>query len=113
MKKVEIRVRCWVDIGGVKHFGPGPAELLERIHDSGSIAKAAKAMGMSYKKAWDLVEKMNHRGQKPYVISHKGGKAGGGAVLTAEGKKVLGAFQKLTGKIEAIVDKEVDLLKWV
>jgi molybdate transport system regulatory protein len=49
--KIEIRVRCWIDINGEKFFGPGRAELLELIGDTGSIAKAAKSMGMSYKKA--------------------------------------------------------------
>jgi molybdate transport system regulatory protein len=113
MKKKEIRVRCWVDIGGVKHFGPGPAELLERIEETGSISKAAKEMGMSYKKAWDIIERMNARGQSPYVVTSKGGTEGGGTVLTPTGKKVLKSFNKLNNKIKAVVKKETELLKWV
>ena len=113
MKTKQIRVRCWVDIGGVKHFGPGPAELLELIEETGSISQAAKSMGMSYKKAWDMIEKMNARGQKPYVLARKGGPDGGGAMLTSTGKKVLDSFNKLNNKIEAVIDREVDLLKWV
>jgi molybdate transport system regulatory protein len=113
MKKKEIRVRCWVDIGGVKHFGPGPAELLELIEESGSISKAAKKMGMSYKKAWDLVEKINARGQSPYVITRKGGKEGGGTEVTPTGKKVIASFRKLNNKIQTIVKKETELLKWI
>jgi molybdate transport system regulatory protein len=113
MKKKEIRVRCWVDIGGVKHFGPGPAELLELIDESGSISKAAKTMGMSYKKAWDMIEKMNARGQSPYVIARKGGKEGGGTALTPTGKKIVESFRKLNNKIQAIVEKETELLKWI
>ncbi len=113
MKKKEIRVRCWVEIGGAKHFGPGPAELLELIEETGSISKAAKAMGMSYKKAWDIIERMNSRGQSPYVIRCKGGTEGGGTVLTPRGKKVLEAFNKLNTKIKAVVEKETTILKWV
>ncbi len=113
MKKKQIRVRCWVDIGGVKHFGPGPAELFELIDESGSISKAAKAMGISYKKAWALIEKMNTRGQKPYVIARQGGKKGGGTELTAVGKKVMESFKKLNSKIQSVVERETELLKWV
>ena len=51
-KSIRIRVRCWVEVDGVKFFGPGPADLLQRIIDFGSITKAAKSMGMSYKKPW-------------------------------------------------------------
>ena len=113
MKKKEIRARCWVEIGGVKHFGPGPAELLGLIEETGSISKAAKAMHMSYKKAWDIIERLNDRGQKPYVIAHKGGKEGGGAEITATGKKVAASFKKLNTKIQAMVQKEKELLKWI
>ena len=78
MKKKDIRVRCWVDIDGVKFFGPGRAELLELVEESGSISQAAKSMGMSYKKAWAMIDEMNTLGQKPYVITQKGGQKGGG-----------------------------------
>jgi molybdate transport system regulatory protein len=111
MKKKEIRVRCWITIEGEKHFGPGPAELLERIDESGSISKAATEMGMSYKKAWDMVEKMNAQGSQPYVTARKGGKKGGGTEVTAAGKKVLVSYQKLKKRIEEVVHKETELLK--
>lgn len=111
MKEKEIRVRCWVTIDGLKHFGPGPAELLEHIQASGSISKAAEAMGMSYKKAWDMVENMNARGSKPYVIAHKGGSKGGGTDLTEKGKNVLESYRKLMNRINEVVQKETELLK--
>ncbi len=113
MKKKEIRVRCWVDIDGVKHFGKGRAELLALIQETGSIAKASKKMGMSYKKAWDMVEQMNERGQKPYVITHKGGNKGGGTEVTETGKNVLASYQKLINSINKIVEKDTELLKWI
>jgi molybdate transport system regulatory protein len=112
MKK-EIRVKCWIDINGSKFFGPGPAELLQLIGETGSISKAAKSMGMSYKKAWDLVDHLNSKGQKPYVLSHKGGQKGGGAELTPTGKKVVTAYNSLTQKIQTVVTKDKQLLKLI
>jgi molybdate transport system regulatory protein len=111
MRKKQIRIRCWVDIDGVKFFGPGPAQLLELIEETGSISKAAKKMKMSYKKAWDIVDHLNAFGRKPYVLSHKGGKKGGGAELTSAGRKVLSTYNGLTEKINAVVSKDHSLLK--
>lgn len=112
MKK-EIRVRCWIDIDGAKFFGPGPAELLQSIAETGSISKAAKSMGMSYKKAWDIVDRLNTRGQQPFVISHKGGEKGGGAELTESGAKVLEAYGKLTKELGSVISKDKELLKLI
>ncbi len=113
MKKKDIRVRCWIDIEGVKFFGKGRAELLELIEESGSISKAAKSMGMSYKKAWAMIDEMNTFGQKPYVITQKGGQKGGGAEVTETGKKVLIAYTKLINKLQTIVDKETEIFKLI
>ena len=77
-KGKQLRVRCWIDIDGERFFGPGRAELLQLIQETGSISKAAKSMGMSYKKAWEMVEGLNANGRKPYVIAHKGGRKGWG-----------------------------------
>jgi molybdate transport system regulatory protein len=112
MKKT-IRVRCWVDMDGVKFFGPGRAELLQLIEKSGSIAQAAKEMGMSYRKAWAMVDEMNSRGRKPYVTRYKGGENGGGAELTETGRKVLTAYRKFMEKIDTLVDREAELLKLI
>jgi molybdate transport system regulatory protein len=109
----EIRVRCWINIDGEKFFGPGPAELLELIDKTGSIAKAAKSMGMSYKKAWDIVNNLNAQGHKPYVISHQGGEKGGGAEITAAGKKVIRAYKQLAKQLNSIVGKHKAILKLI
>jgi molybdate transport system regulatory protein len=113
MKKKEIRLRCWIDIDGVKFFGPGRAELLGLIEEAGSISKAAKKMGMSYKKAWDMVDEMNTRSNKTYVITSKGGKSGGGAELTEAAKKMLDAYQRLNRKLNDLVKKDAELLKLI
>ena len=72
--------------------GPGKAELLQRIGETGSIAAAGRAMGMSYKRAWQLVETMNAMFAEPVVTSVRGGLRGGGATLTATGAEVLAAY---------------------
>jgi molybdate transport system regulatory protein len=110
-KVVTIRVRCWVDIDGVKFFGPGRAELLEGIVAHGSISKAAQAMGMSYKKAWAMIDEMNAMAKSPYVITNKGGTTGGGAEVTDTGKNAIARFNKFNDKIIALVKSETDLQK--
>jgi molybdate transport system regulatory protein len=76
-------------------LGPGKAELLERIRDSGSIAAAGRGMKMSYTRAWGLVEAMNRDFGGPLVHSAKGGAGRGGAVLTALGEEVLQRYRRM------------------
>ena len=77
-------------------MGPGKAELLEQIAQTGSIAGAARAMRMSYRRAWLLVQTMNDCFVTPLVVSAKGGALGGGAALTDEGVAVLQAYGDLS-----------------
>jgi molybdate transport system regulatory protein len=76
-------------------FGPGKAELLEHIRDSGSIAGAGRRMKMSYTRAWGLVEAMNREFAAPLVRSAKGGAGRGGATLTPLGAEVLGRYRRM------------------
>ncbi|SKB71401.1 winged helix-turn-helix domain-containing protein [Dyadobacter psychrophilus] len=108
-KNIELRFMHWVFVDGIKFFGPGRAELLVHIQDTGSIAKAAKAMEMSYKKAWRMVDEMNAMGKSPYVVAQKGGKQGGGTELTERGKAVLAAYSKLNTKLRAAIEEESEL----
>ena len=76
-------------------IGPGKADLLERIDRCGSIAAAGREMGMSYKRAWQLVDTMNAMFRAPVVESTRGGAKGGGAVVTETGQTVLAEFRAL------------------
>ena len=76
-------------------FGPGKAQLLEGIRDTGSIAAAGRRMKMSYSRAWGLVEEMNRAFRRPLVASAKGGAAHGGAVLTPLGQQVLERYRRI------------------
>ena len=79
--------------------GPGKAELLERIRDTGSISAAGRQMKMSYKRAWMLVEEMNAAFQDPLVESTRGGPAGGGARVTDAGERVIIQYRRLEAKV--------------
>jgi molybdate transport system regulatory protein len=76
-------------------IGPGKAELLDRIQETGSIAAAGRQMEMSYKRAWMLVEEMNAAFQEPLVTSTRGGPGGGGAQLTETGAQVLALYHAI------------------
>ena len=76
-------------------IGPGKIDLLEQIASFGSISAAARAMEMSYKRAWDLVDEMNVLFGRPVVAAQTGGRRGGGATLTAFGMTVVTRFRAI------------------
>ncbi len=82
-------------------MGPGKADLLEAIRDSGSISAAGRRLGMSYRRAWMLVDTMNRCFREPLVATGTGGPRGGGATLTPFGAEVLARFRALEGSARA------------
>ena len=80
-------------------LGPGKTLLLEHIHQTGSISAAGRAMKMSYKRAWMLVEEMNAAFRDPLVDSARGGANGGGAKLTEAGLAVVAEFRSLEAAV--------------
>lgn len=92
-------------------IGPGKADLLERIRDTGSIAAAGRAMGMSYKRAWMLVETMNATFAAPLVESQRGGAGVGGATLTETGVAVLAVWRRLEATAAEATAAEVEMLR--
>lgn len=76
-------------------LGPGRADLLAGIAETGSIAASGRRLSMSYKRAWQLVEEMNRGFASPLVAAAKGGARGGGAKLTPLGETVLDAYRSL------------------
>lgn len=95
-----INGRIWIEINGEKVLGHGRIELLERINTSGSIRQAAIQMKMSYKQAWDLIKHMNTHFKSPVVISHRGGKGGGNAIVTENGLILIQEFHQLHNKLK-------------
>jgi molybdate transport system regulatory protein len=88
-----LRLRVVFTPGGM--LGPGKADLLALIDETGSISGAGRRMGMSYKRAWTLVETLNTLFSGPLVESSRGGDGGGGARLTETGHTVLGHYRAL------------------
>jgi len=86
---------------GVRAIGPGKADLLACIDQHGSISAAARAMGMSYRRAWLLVDEMNQCFREPLVETLLGGTGGGGARLTDTGRQVLSDYSNLRLAVEA------------
>lgn len=101
-----IRARFWLMGENESYLGIGRITLLEKIHVLGSMNQAAKEMGMSYKKAWKLIEELNGMFDEPLVIKEQGGKAGGGTALTARGIKALEQFRTLEQKLIFFLQQE-------
>jgi molybdate transport system regulatory protein len=88
---------------GAPAMGPGKAELIERIAQTGSISAAARAMGMSYRRAWQLMEALNRAYREPVINTAVGGKRGGGARVTAFGKRLAARFRAMERKASAAI----------
>ncbi|ADC72360.1 putative transcriptional regulator, ModE family [Thioalkalivibrio sp. K90mix] len=100
--------RLRVLLGEVTAMGPGKAMLLEAIREKGSISAAARSVGMSYRRAWDLVETMNQSFREPMVETAKGGSGGGGAQVTEFGERVLARYREMEARATAAIRAELD-----
>ena len=100
----------WIECEGERFFGPGRVELLQGIEETGSINKAAKKMGMSYKKAWEMVDALNTQATRPFVITQTGGEKGGGSVITPEAKLLIAYHQQMRQRFLAFLEKETKQL---
>lgn len=92
-KPIALQGSVWMTIGGENFGGLGRIELLASIAETGSISQAAKAIGMSYKGAWDAIDAMNNLAGEPLVERLTGGKGGGGTRLTARGEQLVRNFR--------------------
>ncbi|WP_336703244.1 molybdenum transporter [Chryseobacterium indologenes] len=92
MENLKIKGRIWIETGSGLKIGVGRARLLEHIHQLGSIAEAAKALKIPYRKAWGIVRDINANSSSEIVIKEVGGKSGGQSLLTDYGKRVVEKF---------------------
>lgn len=111
-KKYAIRIRVWIDGQDGPFLGIGRVILLEKIKETGSITNAAKAIKMSYRQAWQLVDDMNKRANTPLVDKILGGKKGSGAILTKAGENVIKQFYKLEQEIKLMIEKKSKDMKF-
>ncbi len=99
--------RLRVLLGSAIAMGPGKADLLDAIRSEGSITGAARSMGMSYRRAWLLVETMNSCFRSPLVETTRGGRRGGGARLTSFGNDILGRYRAMEAKAAASLKSDM------
>jgi len=93
----DIRLSIRLDLTSGDRIGPGKIALLEAIQATGSISAAARRLGMSYRRAWLLVEQLNEALEEPAVTATPGGRQGGGAVLTPVGIRVIALYRSIEG----------------
>ena len=100
-----------IDLDTEGRIGPGKIQLLEKIQEFGSISAAGRAMNMSYKRAWDLVDEINRICRQPAVDRQTGGKNGGGAALTPFGLSLVARYRKIERDAASAVRKELQALR--
>lgn len=105
------RLRIRVVFDGVGMIGPGKADLLDGIARHGSIAAAGREMGMSYKRAWELIGTLNAMFRDPLVAPIRGGPGGGGAVLTETGREVLSLYRAVEAEAADGCAERLDALR--
>ncbi len=101
------RLSLRIAAGDERLLGPGKMGLLERVERLGSISAAARDMGMSYRRAWLLIDDMNRRFRQPVVESAPGGRHGGGAALTPFGRELLRRFRTIERKAGAVAGRDL------
>jgi molybdate transport system regulatory protein len=96
-----VRLTLRIDFGSGRALGPGKIRLLETIRKTGSISRAGHALGMSYRRAWLLVDDLNRSFREPVVTTKPGGARGGGAALTPFGSDLIGKYRTIETKATA------------
>ena len=100
-----------IDLSDEGRIGPGKIQLLENIEACGSISAAGRAMDMSYKRAWDLVDEINRICRQAAVERQTGGKNGGGATLTPFGATLVARYRKIEKDATSAARKELEALR--
>ena len=101
------RLTIRFDFDGERRLGPGKIALLEAIARTGSISAAGRAHKMSYRRAWLLVEELNHLFGQPLVTARPGGLKGGGAALTSAGERIVALYREAEAKMRRSAAQEI------
>lgn len=107
----DLRVILRIDFPETERLGRGKMLLLEKIRETGSISAAGRAMNMSYRRAWLLVDAMNRMFASPVVESQRGGKQGGGAAITVFGEALLARFRHMEQKARDALASDLEWLE--
>lgn len=106
-KSFSIKSRLWIEHNHQMFLGEGRVKLLKAIHQEGSLNKACKEEGISYKKAWKLLEGLNASAPKPLVVKLTGGKNGGGTSVTPYGLKIIDFYEDINQRCWEFLDREL------
>ena len=104
------RLTLRLDFAPGQAIGHGKIRLLEAVRDCGSISAAGRAMGMSYRRAWLLIDELNSMFDEPVIKTKHGGTAGGGAELTPLGHRLVQNYREMENKAQAAVNAELSEL---
>ncbi|MEQ3656556.1 MAG: molybdenum transporter [Dokdonia sp.] len=110
MDDYKIKSRIWIEAGDNVLVGEGRIKLLKAIDTEGSLSKAAKSIGMSYKKAWTLMDAVNKSAKEAVVTKTIGGQQGGGTIITPYGKKLIRAFETINKNCWTFLDEQLKAL---
>jgi molybdate transport system regulatory protein len=102
---MQIRSKVWLEKDGRLCFGAGRARILRAVERTGSLNGAAADLNMSYRHAWSSIRTAEERLGRALLLRRRGGKRGGGAVLTAYAKRLLNRFEALDARIEEEADR--------
>jgi molybdate transport system regulatory protein len=98
-------IRFRIDFAENSNIGPGKISLLEGIHSAGSLSAAARNLGLSYRRAWLLLDSLNESFDLVVTINTTGGPGGGGVVVTEFGLSLIRCYRQLEGEIGAIAQR--------
>lgn len=105
MRNMRLTVR--IDFGSAGALGPGKIRLLEAIDRTGSISQAGRSLGMSYRRAWLLVDDLNRSFRAPVVATQPGGRRGGGAELTRFGRELIRRYRAIETRAETAAKRQM------
>jgi molybdate transport system regulatory protein len=105
--KIYLRILCAGDIA----LGPGKADLMESIRQQGSLSKAGRALGISYRRVWNMVEAINGGFKTPLILTSHGGRNGGGAALSETGEEVLSLYRSMQEDVAMSAHKHFEHIK--
>ena len=106
-----VRLTVRVDFGTNRALGPGKIRLLEEIGRTGSISRAGRALDMSYRRAWLLIDDLNRSFREPVVTKQPGGARGGGAALTPFGRELIGQYRSIESQATAAARQQLRALE--
>jgi molybdate transport system regulatory protein len=103
-------IRFRIDFAKGAYIGPGKIDLLEAIRASGSLSQAARDLGMSYRRAWLLVDSLKSSFREPVTLASKGGKGGGGVALTTFGERLIKSYRAIESDIAEVAARRLQTI---